>query len=80
MKHSSLTRSEAAVATAWTLFSRLHDEPSRVHAHRLVAWLGEDPLHVRALDDALTLWALAGAALSRPSGDDDRNGPRTGLQ
>ncbi|KPU91768.1 hypothetical protein APR50_31145 [Variovorax paradoxus] len=80
MKNSSLTRSEAAVATAWTLFSRLHDEPSRAHAHRLVTWLGEDPLHVRALDDALTLWALAGAALSRPACGDDATVPRTGLQ
>lgn len=31
-------------------------------------WLGRDATHVRALDDALTLWALAGAAItgSRP--------------
>ena len=55
-----------AFDTAWTLFCRLHDAPSRASADELVLWLGEDPQHVRALDEALTLWALAGAALVKP--------------
>ncbi|ADU38484.1 hypothetical protein [Variovorax paradoxus] len=55
-----------AVDTAWALFCQFHDVPSHVHAERLVHWLGEDPRHVRAFDEALTLWALAGAALVKP--------------
>ncbi|MDH6165898.1 ferric-dicitrate binding protein FerR (iron transport regulator) [Variovorax boronicumulans] len=52
--------------TAWTLFCRLHDRPSPERASQLVHWLAEDPGHVRALDEALTLWALTGAALVKP--------------
>lgn len=51
---------------AWALFCQLHDAPSCDHATRLVRWLGEDPRHVRAFDEALTLWALAGVALVEP--------------
>lgn len=58
--------SEAAVDRAWELFCRLHDAPSCAHADQLVHWLGEDPRHVRAFDEALTLWALTGAALLAP--------------
>jgi len=57
---------KTAVDTAWALFCRLHDTPSRYHADQLIHWLGEDPRHVRAFDEALTLWALAGAALVKP--------------
>lgn len=57
---------ETAVDTAWALFCQLHDAPSRDHADQLIHWLGEDPRHVRAFDEALTLWALAGAALVKP--------------
>jgi ferric-dicitrate binding protein FerR (iron transport regulator) len=57
---------EAAVDRAWELFCRLHDAPSCIHADQLVHWLGEDPRHVRAFDEALTMWALAGAALLGP--------------
>ncbi|MDQ0590047.1 hypothetical protein [Variovorax paradoxus] len=57
---------EAAVDRAWELFCRLHNAPSCIHADQLVQWLGEDPRHVRAFDEALTLWALAGAALLSP--------------
>lgn len=57
---------KTAVDTAWALFCRLHDTPSRDHADQLICWLGEDTRHVRAFDEALTLWALAGAALVKP--------------
>ncbi len=64
--------SETAVDTAWALFCNLHDAPSRLHAEQLVHWLGQDPRHVRAFDEALTLWALAGAALLKPALDEAR--------
>ncbi|WP_240531170.1 hypothetical protein [Variovorax boronicumulans] len=63
---STPVSAQTAVDTAWALFCRLHDAPSRDHADQLVHWLGEDPRHVRALDEALTLWALAGAVLVKP--------------
>jgi len=66
MARSASGSAQAAVDIAWALFCRLHDAPSRDHADQLVHWLGEDPLHVRAFDEALTLWALAGAALVKP--------------
>jgi len=76
MARSASLPAQAAVDTAWALFCRLHDAPSRVHADQLVQWLGEDPLHVRAFDEALTLWALAGAALVKPVLDEaQRRGP-----
>jgi ferric-dicitrate binding protein FerR (iron transport regulator) len=61
-----------AVDTAWALFCQFHDVPSHVHAERLVHWLGEDPRHMRAFDDALTLWALAGAGLVKPALEEAR--------
>jgi ferric-dicitrate binding protein FerR (iron transport regulator) len=65
-----------AFDTAWALFCQLHDTPSRAHADQLVVWLAESPGHVRALDEALTLWALAGAALMKPVLDESlRAGP-----
>lgn len=66
MAHSTSVAAETVVDTAWALFCRLHDAPSREHAEQLVHWLGQDPRHVRAFDEALTLWALAGAALVKP--------------
>lgn len=67
---------KTAVDTAWALFCRLHDVPSRDHADQLIHWLGEDPRHVRAFDEALTLWALAGAALIKPVLEEvQRSGP-----
>ncbi len=53
--------------TAWQLFRKFHDAPSVASAEELVRWLGLSPGHVFALDDALTLWALAGAALVKSS-------------
>jgi len=67
MARSTSVSTETAVDTAWALFCRLHDAPSRDHAEQLVHWLGQDPRHVRAFDEALTLWALAGAALVKPA-------------
>ncbi|SDP62274.1 hypothetical protein SAMN05216303_105367 [Rhodoferax sp. OV413] len=60
--------SDPTFSQAWRLFRELHDAPSLEGAEKLVMWLGRDATHVRALDDALTLWALAGAAItgSRP--------------
>lgn len=52
---------------AWRLFRQLHDAPSLRTAEELVLWLGQHPAHVYALDDALTLWALAGGALVQAS-------------
>ena len=66
MARSTLVSAETAVDTAWALFCRLHDAPSREHAEQLVHWLGQDPRHARAFNEALTLWALAGAALVKP--------------
>lgn len=66
MATNTSVSSEAAIGRAWELFCRLHDAPSCAHAHQLVHWLVEDPRHVRAFDEALTLWALAGAALIEP--------------
>lgn len=45
----------------------LHDSPSPERAEELIRWLGVDPGNICALDDVLTLWALAGAALVKPS-------------
>ena len=55
--------SDPAFSEAWRLFRELHDAPSLERAEKLVLWLGRDARHVRALDEALTLWALAGAAM-----------------
>ncbi|WP_418121730.1 hypothetical protein [Variovorax sp. 160MFSha2.1] len=55
--------SDPAFSEAWRLFRELHDAPSLERAEKLVLWLGRDARHVRALDDALTLWALAGAVM-----------------
>ncbi len=55
--------SDPAFSEAWRLFRELHDAPSLQSAEKLVVWLGRDARHVRALDETLTLWALAGAAM-----------------
>jgi len=49
--------------TAWLLFLALHDDPSVTAADHLLGWLRGHPKRVRALNEALTLWALTGAAL-----------------
>lgn len=69
---------DAAFSAAWNLFCTLHDAPSPACAEQLVRWLGEDPGHVRALDDVLTLWALAGAALTRPAEEEASHEMREG--
>lgn len=48
---------------AWRLFTAMHDAPSNATAKDLVEWLAQCPRHVRAFDDVLTLWALAGGGL-----------------
>ncbi len=49
--------------TAWLLFLALHDDPSVTAADNLLGWLRGHPKRVRALNEALSLWALAGAAI-----------------
>ena len=66
--------SKRARRVAWTLFCRMHAAPSAARAEQLVRWLGEDARNVQALDDALTLWALAGAALLKPALDESDQG------
>ncbi len=63
--------SAPAFSQAWRLFRDLHDTPSLEGAEKLVMWLGRDAKHVRALDEALTLWALAGAAIAGRASDGD---------
>ncbi|KQX88126.1 hypothetical protein ASD34_10405 [Variovorax sp. Root473] len=76
MARSASVPAQAAVDTAWALFCRLHDAPSRERADQLVQWLGQNPRHVRAFDEALTLWVLAGAALVKPVREEaQRRGP-----
>jgi ferric-dicitrate binding protein FerR (iron transport regulator) len=65
---------EKAFDIAWALFWQLHDAPSRDHADQLVQWLAEDPKHVKAFDEALTVWALAGGAMVAPMLRDARRG------
>lgn len=65
--------SDPAFSEAWRLFRELHDAPSLECAEKLVLWLGRDAKHVRAFDEALTLWALAGAAVA---GSAPGDGPR----
>lgn len=52
---------------AWRLFTAMHDDPSSSTAQALVEWLAQCPTHVRAFDNVLTLWALAGGGLARRS-------------
>lgn len=67
---------DPAFRAAWRLFCAMHEAPSPASAEQLIRWLGEDPRHVRALDHALTLWALAGAALVSSDPDDEAGAPR----
>lgn len=54
--------SEQDFRVAWQLFRSMHDAPTLAAATSLIGWLRENPRHVRAFDEALTLWALTGAA------------------
>jgi ferric-dicitrate binding protein FerR (iron transport regulator) len=63
-------RDDPAFDAAWTLFCTLHDSPSPERAEELIRWLAVDPGNICALDDVLTLWALTGAALIKPSMDE----------
>jgi hypothetical protein len=49
---------DAHVRTAWSLFAGMHAALTPDNAERLTQWLGKNPLHVRALDIALTEWGL----------------------
>lgn len=46
------------IRSAASLFARMHAAPTTENAERLAQWLGEGPVHVRALDIALTEWGL----------------------
>lgn len=64
--------SDAHVRSAASLFARMHAAPTTENAERLAQWLGEGPVHVRALDIALTEWGLMQSG--HPVGDVDRTG------
>lgn len=59
--------SDAHIRAATSLFSEMHAAPTPENAERLAQWLGKDPVHVRALDIALTEWGLAQSG--HPVGD-----------
>lgn len=54
---------EHDVQIALQHFLKLHEAPADCAAENLIGWLHHDPRRVQALDEALTLWALAGAVL-----------------
>lgn len=58
---------DAEFDEAWRLFLAMHDAPSATTAKELVDWVAQGPGHVRAFDDVLTLWALAGGGLAKRS-------------
>lgn len=60
---------------AWRLFTAMHDAPSNCTAKALVEWLAQSPAHVRAFDDMLTLWALAGGGLAKRTSSAGLDGP-----
>lgn len=59
------TRRNPDFDDAWRLFTALHDDPSSGTAAALVEWLAQSQAHIRAFDDVLTLWALAGGGLAK---------------
>ena len=66
---------DPAFSEAWRLFRELHDAPSLECAENLVLWLRCDAKHARVLDEVLTLWALAGAAMvSHAPGEESHQG------
>ncbi|MGJ7611886.1 MULTISPECIES: hypothetical protein [unclassified Variovorax] len=64
--------SDARVRAAASLFARMHAAPTTENAERLAQWLGEGPVHVRALDIALTEWGLMQSG--HPAGDAGKAG------
>lgn len=56
--------SEQEFSAAWRLFQALHDDPTDSAAESLIDWLRGRPTRVRALNQALTVWAYAGAAIA----------------
>jgi hypothetical protein len=56
--------SEQEFSAAWRLFQALHDDPTDSAAENLIVWLRGQPTRVRALNEALTVWAYAGAAIA----------------
>jgi len=60
---------------AWRLFTAMHDNPSSATARDLIKWLEQCPQHVRAFDDVLTLWALAGGGLVKRANPAVLNAP-----
>lgn len=55
---------EQEFSAAWRLFQALHDDPTASAAESLIVWLRGRPARVRALNEALTVWAYAGAAIA----------------
>lgn len=56
--------SEQEFSAAWRLFQALQDDPTASAAENLIVWLRGKPTRVRALNEALTVWAYAGAAIA----------------
>lgn len=54
---------DSSVRTALLLFLELHKGGSFNAALNLIEWLRDDPDHIEALNEALTIWALAGGVL-----------------
>lgn len=67
MHYIARTRRDPNFDDAWRLFTALHDAPSDGTAKALVEWLAQSVAHVRAFDEVLTLWALAGGGLAKRS-------------
>jgi ferric-dicitrate binding protein FerR (iron transport regulator) len=62
---------------AWRLFMALHDAPTTHAAEELIGWLRLSPRNVLALDEALTVWAMASVALMKGRDDPDAPEPRS---
>ncbi|WP_346742307.1 DUF4880 domain-containing protein [Burkholderia cenocepacia] len=67
MQYIARTCRDPDFDAAWRLFTAMHDDPSTCTAKALVEWLAQCPAHVRAFDQVLTLWALAGGGLAKRS-------------
>lgn len=64
MAPQTAPQAPSADETAWRLYMELRERPCRTRALKLTHWLREDQVaHPKALERALRLWALAGAAM-----------------
>lgn len=54
---------DLAWVTVWGLYKEVKEDPSPQSAMKLVRWLRENPSHPALFEQALRIWAFAGAAL-----------------